>query len=207
MDYDFEGAARVGRMMEDNPAYRFLYQGLLEYCSEERALKEAMAWCGSHRTSQTQILSDAALVDTLARCGGLVRSVLVDGELYGGSLEELQADESLPEDAVVEVRVRATPEGLAAARAQAEERSLARLMAERPDRAQAFRAVIAWCEEGAGKTTRQLQELLREAELLETEEARGIDGLHASYFTGALEAVGALAWNGKAWVATERACA
>lgn len=204
MSYDVMGAERVSRILEDNPAYRFLYAGLLDACTDECALEEALAWCASHRTSQSQILSDAALVDAMVRCGALERRVLVDGALYEGSLEALQDDETVPESAEVTVRLQTTAEGLEAARVQNELRSLERLIAEAPQREAGFRAVLAWCADDPGKTTRQLQELLKEANLLETEEARGIDGLHASYFTGALEAVGALAWNGKAWIATER---
>lgn len=199
-----EGSARVSRVLEDNPAYRFLYQALIEYCAEERPLEDALAFCAAHRTSNAQILSDAAMVDALVRCAALDRRLLVNGEPYEGSLEELQADASVPEDAVVAVRLQATDGGLMAARAQADTRSVDRLVEEVPQREKGFRAVLAWCADDSGKTTRQLQELLKGADLLETEEARGIDGLHASYFTGALEAVGALAWNGKAWVATER---
>lgn len=199
-----EGSARVSRVLEDNPAYRFLYEALIEYCAEERLLEDALVFCATHRTSHAQILSDAAMVDALVRCGALDRRLLVNGEPYEGSLEGLQADVSVPEDATVAVCLQAADDGLAAARVQSGARSVERLVAEAPQREKGFRAVLAWCSDDSGKTTRQLQELLKEADLLETEEARGIDGLHASYFTGALEAVGALAWNGKAWVANER---
>lgn len=195
---------RVRELMEGNPAYRELYGALIEWCAEGRALEEAQAFCEAHRTSKSQILSNAALVDALVRSGGLAQSVLVDGEPYEGTLEELQADETIPEDAAATVTVRATEAGRAAAAAMAEERSFARLVAGQPAREEAFRAVLSWCVEEGGLTTRQLQERLKARNLLETEAARGIDGLHASYFTGSLESVGALAWNGKAWVTTEK---
>ncbi len=199
-----EGMAAVRRVLDDNPAYRHLYSSLISHCREERVLEDAYAFCDSARTSQSQILSAAAMVDTLIRCGALSRCIFVDGAPYEGSLEALQADEALPEDASIEMFVCATKDGLAAAAAQDEERSLGRLIEENPHRLAAFTAVLKACADEPGCTTRQLQELLKEADLLETEEARGIDGLHASYFTGTLEAVGALAWNGKAWIATEK---
>lgn len=198
---------RVRQVMEGNPAYRALYAALIEWCAEERSLEEAQAFCETHRTSKSQILSGAAVADVLVRAGALAPSVFVDDEPYGGTLEALQADETVPEDAAVAVTVRATEAGRAAAAAVAEERSPERLVAEQPARAGAFHAVIQWCAEEGGLTTRQLQERLKAHDLLETEAARGIDGLHASYFTGSLESVGALAWNGKVWVATEKGLA
>lgn len=198
---------RVRELMEGNPAYRELYGSLIEWCAEERALEEAHAFCEVHRASKSQILSNEAVVDVLVRAGALSQSVFVDGELYGGTLEALQTDQTVPEDAAVTVAVRATAAGRAAALAVAEERSFGRLAAKQPDREAAFRAVVTWCATEGGLTTRQLQERLKERDLLETEAARGIDGLHASYFTGSLESVGALAWNGKAWVTTKKGLA
>ena len=201
-----EGTNRVLQVLDGNPAYRFLYAALISYCGEERALAEAMEFADAARTSASQILSSAAMVDALVRCGALSERVLVDGESYEGTREDAQADETLAEDAHIEALVEATDAGRAAVAAQEAERSLESLFASSPTRVEAFRAVLAWCAE-EGKTTRQLQELLKEADLLETEAARGIDGLHASYFTGALESVGALAWNGKAWIVTDKSCA
>lgn len=198
-----EGKDRVLKVFDGNPAYRFLYAALIAFCEEERSLSEALEFAAASRTSASQILSPAAMVDTLVRCAALTERVLVDGVPYEGSREEAQADDALPENAVVETFVAATEAGLMAVAAQNAERSLDALFATHPEREAAFRAVLGWCAEGEGKTTRQLQELLKEADLLETEAARGIDGLHASYFTGTLESVGALAWNGKAWIAAK----
>lgn len=192
----------VQQVLEGNPAYRHLYSALVTFCAEERPLEEAQRFCDDRRTSPSQILSASALVDVMVRVGALRQTILVDGVPYEGTLEELQADEAIPEDAVVAVSVRATEAGLSAAAAQCEERSLDRLIADHPHRAAAFHQVVAWCAD-EGRATGELQELLKAADLLETEAARGIDGLHASYFTSALESVGALAWNGRAWIATD----
>ena len=197
-------AQRVREVLEGNPAYREMYLALINWCAEERAFEEAQAFCEAGRTSKSQILSGAAMVDAMVRAGALRECVLVNGEPYDGALEALQADEEIPEDAVVAITVQATEAGRLGAAAVAEERSLDRLVQAQPAREGAFRAVLAWCAEAEGLTTRRLQELLKENNLLETEAARGIDGLHASYFTGSLESVGALAWNGKAWITTEK---
>lgn len=203
MDQETADARKsVQQVLEGNPAYRHLYGALVTFCAEERPLEEAQRFCDDRRTSPSQILSASALVDVMVRAGALRRTILVDGAPYEGTLEEFRADEAVPEDAAVAVSVRATEAGLSAAAAQREERSLDRLIADHPGRAAAFRQVVAWCADG-GRVTSELQELLKAADLLETEAARGIDGLHASYFTGALESVGALAWNGRAWIAAD----
>ncbi|MEC4271926.1 hypothetical protein VJ923_01965 [Adlercreutzia sp. R25] len=195
---------RVRDVIEGNPAYRELYCSLVAFCAKERTVEEAQSFCEERRISKAQILSGAAMVDAMVRAGALARRTFVDGDLYEGALEELQADEAIPEDAQIAVFVQATEAGAEAASAVSDERSFERLAQAHPSREDAFRAVLGWCAEEQGKTTRQLQELLKGNDLLETEAARGIDGLHASYFTGSLESVGALAWNGKAWIATEK---
>ena len=195
---------RIRFVLDGNPAYRELYLALVDYCTDQHTLEEAQAFCETQRTSPMQVLSSAALVDVMTRAGALELTIFVDGVPYEGALADLQADETIPEDVSVVQLIHSTPAGCAAASAVAEERSFARLSAACPEREEAFRRVVEWCVKSDGATTRRLQELLKEADLLETEAARGIDGLHASYFTGVLEAVGALAWNGKAWIATDK---
>ena len=193
----------IAEVLEGNPAYRDLYGALIGYCDAERSLEEAQRFCDEQRTSPMQVLGAAALVAVMVRAGALDLRIFVNGEPYGASLHDLQADESIGEDAEVSMTVRATDAGRAAVAAVAEGHSLDRLLERFPARAEGFRAVLSWCAAGA-LTTREVQERLKAADLLETEAARGIDGLHASYFTGALESVGALAWNGKAWIATDK---
>lgn len=194
---------RISDVLEGNPAYRDLYGALIGYCDAERSLEEAQQFCDAQRTSPMQVLGAAALVDVMVRAGALDLRIFVDGEPYEASLEELQADESVDETAEVSMTVQATEAGRAAAAAVADAHSPDRLLKSSPARAEGFRAVLSWCAADA-LSTREVQERLKAADLLETEAARGIDGLHASYFTGALESVGALAWNGKAWIATDK---
>lgn len=96
---------RVRGVLEGNPAYREIYIALIDWCAEERALEEAQALCEAGRTSKSQIASGAAMVDTMVRAGALAERVFVSGEPYDGTLEALQADEEVPEDAVVAITV------------------------------------------------------------------------------------------------------
>ncbi|NHM13613.1 hypothetical protein [Xiamenia xianingshaonis] len=200
--FDPETCERIARMIEANPAYWTICCELIEHCRDERTEEEACAFCEGQRTSQSQIQSAAGIVGALVRSGALSKRVFVDGEPYAGTLEELQADEDVAEDAAVAVTLASTLEGVAAAADVRKERSFDRLVAPCPQRRDAFLAVLAACA-ATPRTTRELQDALKGAGMLETEAARGIDGLHASYFTGSLESVGALAWNGKAWAATD----
>ena len=118
-------------VLEGNPAYREIYIALIDWCAEERALEEAQALCEAGRTSKSQIASGAAMVDTMVRAGALAERVFVSGEPYDGTLEALQADEEVPEDAVVAITVQATEAGRRGAAAVARERSLDRLVQSR----------------------------------------------------------------------------
>ncbi|WP_165046129.1 hypothetical protein [Adlercreutzia sp. ZJ138] len=201
-DFNSEVYKRTARVIETNPAYRTIYCSLIEYCCDEQDEEEACAFCEIQRTSQSQIQSAAGIIGALVRSGALRKCVFVDGEPYTGTLEDLQADEDVAEDAVVSVTLTSTPEGIAVAADVREERSFNHLIAPYPQRRGAFLAVLTACA-ATPKTTRELQETLKCADMLETEAARGIDSLHASYFTGSLESIGALAWNGKAWTVTD----
>lgn len=44
-------------------------------------------------------------VDILVRNGALAERLFVDGGVYAGTLDDLQADESVPEDAHIEARL------------------------------------------------------------------------------------------------------
>ena len=68
-------AKRVREVLEGNPAYREIYVALVGWCAEERALEEAQAFCEAGRTSKSQILSGAAMVDAMVRAGALAERV------------------------------------------------------------------------------------------------------------------------------------
>ncbi len=197
-------AAGIVRMIDGNSAYRGLYLKLIEFCRIERPEDELIAFCEAEKTSVNQIQSAAGIVSTLVGAGALERLIYLDGAAYEGTLEELQGDAGIPEEAEVAFAYRATQEGLDAAALKEDQLSFARLIRENSQREAAFLLVLELCAQGEGASTRQIQDALKRADLLETEEARGIDALHASYFTGSLEHIGALVWNRSKWVATEK---
>ncbi|WP_080803232.1 hypothetical protein [Arabiibacter massiliensis] len=163
--------------------------------------------CDGLRTSKFQVQSASGIVSALVNCGALARTVLVDGEPYDGSVEDFQQDDGIPEGAEALFLLQTTSVGEGAAARVAESLSLESIIASCPHRAPAFQLVLALCAGAAGKTTSALQDALKRENMLETDPARGIDGLHASYFTGALEHIGALAWNGGTWITSEKGLA
>lgn len=188
-------------LADRNPAYAPLYVAAINACrseADEKTVKDAI---DAARSESFQIQSAGSILDTLVRRGGVVQNVYADGEPYGGTLEDAQKDEALPEDAVVTVRYAATEAGCAFADAEGADKLLAELFAENPNEVEGFKAVLS-ATAASGKTTSELQQLLKEKNLI-TKDERGIERVHASYFTGALQDAGALAWNKGVWVATE----
>ena len=194
----------VLRVLNDNAAYREMYLAVISYCETDKEEADVVQACEAARTSKKQIQSAASIVSVLVSCGALKKTILVDDACYKGTLEELQVDESIPEDAEITVILQSTEDGLAAAALKEEELSFANLVAGCPQRIAAFELVLSLCAEPGGKSTQDLQEILGDKGMLEPEDDRDIDGLHASYFTGSLEHIGALAWIDRKWVATSK---
>lgn len=189
----------LDELLVRNPAYAPLYTAVLAYCTQERAYEDALAHADASRTSSYQIQSAAAVLETLQRRGALAVTVLVDGEPYEGTLHDLQADDSVPPDATIEQVVATTPQGAALLEAHSSCRLLDALFEQQPGFVGGFKAVLAMCE-GEGKTTREIQEDLRALGELPCDPRTGVEQVHASFFTGALEHAGALEWKGGRWV-------
>lgn len=188
-------------LFERNPAYAPLYAAVLTFCAEERTEGEALAHVDASRSSTFQIQDSAAILETLERRGALTRRLEVNGEPYEGTMRDLQGDESVGEDAQVECFVRSTLEGLAFVEAHAPDRQVAELFAQQPEFLGGFKAVLVMCE-GEGKKTSEIQEDLRALGELPCNPFNGVELVHASFFTGALEKCGALEWKGGRWVTT-----
>ncbi|MFR0869064.1 MAG: hypothetical protein ACLSGS_08640 [Adlercreutzia sp.] len=113
----------------------------------DRATLEATALRYGPSFSQ----APAAVIDTLVRHGFLSQQSYVNGEPYEGTLEDMQLDESVPDDAVAEVRLAVTEVGRALAAAYDPASTLASLFGERPRYADVFSAILdaASADEGA----------------------------------------------------------
>lgn len=202
-----DAEANTLRVIEENPAYRIIYLSLLDFCREERSYDEALSFCETIQTERCQIQSAAGILAVLVRCGAIAERLFVNGIPYEGSFSELQTDETVDEDSDITATLQTTIAGAGAADEWGRLLSLSDVEQMFPHRMMAFEAVLSLCAEPGGKSTRELQEELRRRAMLEVEEARGIETLHASYFTGKLESIGALEWNGKSWTTGKRGLA
>lgn len=199
--------SRAVEFFENSPAYRPLYVAIVDYCREEREENDVVSHVSSLKRSASQIRSAGSLVESLVEVGFLERTILVDGVPYEGSMKDLQFDDEVPEDADVAVFDRSTDIALQACETLQEAYSVATLSAAHPERRPAFRLVLAACEADGGKTTKELEELLTEANALENDERTGLPHVYPSYFTSELERVGALDWNGRSWVTSSQGSA
>ena len=140
----------------------------------------------------------AAVIDTLVRHGFLSQQSYVNGEPYEGTLEDMQLDESVPDDAVAEVRLAVTEVGRALAAAYDPASTLASLFGERPRYADVFSAILdaASADEGA---SREAIEAIVEAAAPTAADGKKV---YPQYFLDALECAGGIAWDG-AWRTTD----
>ena len=197
-----EAVVCLDQLLDRDPAYRSLYAAALEFCADQMDEREAAEHIDSLRSNANQIQSGVSILATLVRRGGIERTVLVDGEPYDGTLEDLQNDESLDPNADIEFLVATTPAGIDVAEAYRQATSMNALFTDFPQFEEGFRLVLNECA-GEGKTTQELQETLIAAGIV-TAGALGAQQLHASYFTSKLEKYGALEWSRKRWLTTEK---
>lgn len=188
----------LASLFDRNPAYSALYAEIIRACDNQLPEQEAANIAESLKSSVSQTQGGASIVATLVRRGALERTILVNGDAYEGSVEELQADESLPDDAAIEFLVQATFAGIDAAETYRAESSPAALFAADPLHAEGYRIVLSECSDGEGRSTAQLQDALIAGGIIKPG-MQSSQELHASYFTSKLEKHGALVWDRKRW--------
>ncbi|WP_296013498.1 hypothetical protein [uncultured Adlercreutzia sp.] len=186
-------------LIKHNPLLKkpaLLMLALVETTAERTALEEAAAAAWAPNFAQ----SPAATIDILVRAGALEEQLLINGEPYEGTLEDVQFDETVPDNASFENRVAVTETGRAIARAYDPKNLTADLLATRPAYAPVFRALIACCSAPDGATLPAMEAVVE----AQPEAAVNAEGkkVYPQYFIDALETAGAIEWNG-AWRATE----
>lgn len=191
----------IATLYVHNPAYANLYAETSGLCAEranETTIIEALSNSVRHFG---QLQEAPSVLSTLVSSGALVRTYYVDGVPYEGDIRQLQEDESIPDDADIQCFYLETEEGAEIASHYAPDALLAQLFADKPDYRDGFLEVLGACS-GSGKSTAELQARLQERNLLVPDAVTGLNKLHASYFTSALENAGALAWVDKKWRTT-----
>lgn len=161
----------------------------------DRATLEAMAlqvWNPSFSQAP------AAVIDTLVRHGFISQQSYVNGEPYEGTLEDMQLDESVPDDAVAEVRLAVTEAGRSLASSYDPASTLAALFGERPRYADVFSAILSACAVDDGATREAIEAIVEAAAPTAADSKK----VYPQYFLDALECAGGIAWDG-AWRTTD----
>ncbi|MCI9262356.1 hypothetical protein [uncultured Adlercreutzia sp.] len=167
---------------------------LAEDVTDRAALETAAAAAWDPSFSQTP----GAIIDVLVRGGSMTACSFVNGEPYEGTLEDMQLDETVPDDAVAEVRLSLTDEGRALRTAYEPERTVAELLESRPQYDEVFRSVVSSCATEAGAALPTLEALIATFPVTGGAEKTKV---YPQYFIDALETAGAITWDG-AWRAT-----
>lgn len=167
---------------------------LAEDVTDRAALETAAAAAWDPSFSQTP----GAIIDVLVRGGSMAACSFVNGEPYEGTLEDMQLDENVPDDAVAEVRLSLTDEGRALRTAYEPERTVAELLESRPQYDEVFRSVVSSCDTEAGATLPALEALIAAFPVTGGTEKTKV---YPQYFIDALETAGAITWDG-AWRTT-----
>lgn len=201
MEYQ-EAQLKLNLLFDRDPANVELYAAVMEFCEEEQSELDAVEFVESSKTRLQQIQTGESLVAVLVRRGGLDRILRVDGEEYHGTLEELQNDEEIDDEAVIESFVVATQAGLEMAESFHMAYSIPSLFAQLPQFVPGFKEVLTQCAAGE-KTTKELQEALISAGIIRPG-FQDSQEIHASYFTSKLERYGALVWDRKRWCITPK---
>ncbi len=190
-------------LIKHNPLLKKPLLAILGQCQSEQAgdraslEQEALAsWDDDWRQSPS------ACVDILVRNGALEEQVYVDGQPYAGTLEDLQLDADVPDDATAEARVSITQAGQELLDAYAPEATLRALLDEKPAYYDVFAAALEACAAKGGCTRDELEAVINQMPQLKPDPETKRTSVYPQYFIDALETAGGISWQG-AWHITE----
>lgn len=164
----------------------------------DRAGLEAQAremWEPSYRTTPS------TAIDILVRNGALAEQVLVDSEPYEGTLEDVQMDEKVADEAVACERVLLTDKGRALLERYAPSSTLSALFESRPQYSDVFQAMLWACDNEGGCSRDDLEAQINALPQLGRDPETGRTTVYPQYFIDALETAGGIEWDG-AWHVT-----
>lgn len=153
----------------------------------------AQAW------SDTYSQAPATVIEILVRNGALVEQLTVDGEPYGGTLEDIQRDESIPLEADVVDSISLTQAGRDLAAAIDPDFTMRQLLSDRPHYRAVFARVLAACAAQSGASREAVEAAVEAEGNVSSPEGKRV---YPQYFMDALETAGGIEWDG-AWRATE----
>lgn len=141
-------------------------------------------------------------VDILVRNGALAERLFVDGGVYAGTLDDLQADESVPEDVHIEARIALSKAGRELLEAFAPDVTLRALFDDKPAYRSVFAVILDTCSADEGATRAELERVVGEFPQLQPDPDTQRTHVYPQYFIDALESAGGIAWEGS-WRTTD----
>lgn len=144
----------------------------------------------------------AVVVDMLVRNRALVDQVTVDGRPYAGTLEDVQLDETVPEDADVRETLAITEDGRRLLEDHDPRNTLYALFQSHPHYADVYRAVLWACDGRSGCMREELEEQIKAMPQLLPDATTGQTRVYPQYFIDALQSAGGIEWDG-AWRTTD----
>lgn len=192
-------------LINDNPRLKkpvLAVLALLNDAEEPRRRSDverelAQGWGASYVRTPT------ATIDILVRRGALVGQVYVNGEPYKGTLQDVQTDESVAEDADAYETLTITEKGRALAETHQPDATLRALLDEHPEYADVFSAVLWAASAETGSPRADLEREINAFPQLKLDAESGRTRVYPQYFIDALETAGGICWKDGAWRTTE----
>ncbi len=184
-------------LIEHNPSIKKPAMLMLQTCKRDgmdtRGDAEAAAseqWQSAWRQSPSNIM------EILISAGALDESITVDGEPYDGTLEDIQLDLSISEDAEVVAGIRITELGEQILADYAPEQTISNLFQEKPAYGEVFKVALKACQDPKGCSLPDLEAALMTMPQLQPDPKTHQTKVYPQFFIDALETAGAIEWSG-----------
>ena len=183
----------ASKLIDENPSWKKPVLTVLEiveaHDGESRVVVEdaaAAAWRKSY------LQAPSSVVDALVREGDITEQIMVDGQPYDGTLEDVYRDDSIEESAEVDSLLSLTEAGAQTLLNYAPAALMDALFAERAAYIPVFEDVLAACAAEGGATREALEAIV------ESHDVKNEDGkkVYPQYFIDALESAGGIEWTG-----------
>lgn len=144
----------------------------------------------------------ATIVDILIRNAALEERVFVNDAPYEGSLQDVQTDAAVADDAHVDQFLAITETGRELLDEYGGDKKLRELLAAKPHHAEVYQTMLNACATGNGCTRAELERAIEAMPHLAPNPATGIQSIYPQYFIDSLETAGGIAWQGS-WHTTD----
>ena len=189
-------------LIEHNPTFKKPCMLLLSTCASDdiknrTQLLDAVvdSWEKSWRHTPD------AMISILVANKALLEAITVDGEPYQGTLEDIQLDLDIDENAQVTSTLTVTELGQQILTDYAPKNTLNQLLDEKSKYGDVFQVALAACNKEDGCSLSDLEAAINSMPALQPDPKDRQTKVYAQFFIDALESAGAIEWKG-AWRTT-----